>query len=267
MSVTHIGKIGRLPKSIRDELGQRIEDGEPGKELVKWLNGLSDVKSILKEQFGGRAVTEQNLSEWKQTGHPEWLRHQKACEKLRWMTERADDLENEADGMEISDRLGSILAVELASLAEKLLEEVPDPRERWQRFQEVLREFRHFRHEENNSQRNQLQRQRWEREVERQDEEDLMREEKERKSRQTSACFSPMINHVVAECFGGGEYGKKMAELLHRINFDLPFDDLIDLKLPGKTHFAPIKPNPTESDPIQPNPTKKPGTAPERTDL
>ena len=33
------------------------------------------------------------------------------------MTERADDLENEADGIEISHRLGSIRAVELASLA------------------------------------------------------------------------------------------------------------------------------------------------------
>ncbi|MGB7748602.1 MAG: type IIL restriction-modification enzyme MmeI [Verrucomicrobiia bacterium] len=241
-----------LPKSIRDELGHRIEDGEQGKELVKWLNGLSGVQRVLKEQFGERPITEQNLSEWKQTGHPEWLRHQKACEKLRWLTERTDDLENEADGMEISDRLGSILAAELASLVEKLLEENTDPKERWRLVQEVLREFRYFRHEGNNSQRNQLQRQRWEREVERQDEEDLKREEKERKSRQTGACFSPMINHAVAECFGGGEHGKKMAELLHRINFDLPFDDLIDSELPGKTHPNGIQPNPTESDLIQP---------------
>ena len=254
MSNTHIGKIGRLPKFIRDELGRRIEDGEPGKELVKWLNGEPRVQEILKEQFGGRAITEQNLSEWKQRGHPEWLRHQKVCEKLRWLTERANDLENEADGLEISDRLDSILAAELASLAEKLLEEVTDPKERWQRFQEVLREFRYFRHEGNNSRRNQLQRQRWEREVERQDEEDLKREEKERKNHLIDACFSPMHNQTTAECFGGGEYGKKMAELIHRIKFDLPWQDFrFDAELPGKTHPNGIKPNPTESDLIQPN--------------
>jgi len=27
MNTTHVGKIGRLPKSIRDMLGQRIENG------------------------------------------------------------------------------------------------------------------------------------------------------------------------------------------------------------------------------------------------
>jgi hypothetical protein len=256
MSITHIGKIGRLPKYIRDQLNRRIEDGEPGKELVKWLNGLSGVQRILKEQFGGRAVTEQNLSEWKQGGHQEWLRHREAREKLRWMTERADDLEDEAGEVEISDRLGSILAVELASLAEKLLEEVTDPKERWRHLQEVLRELRHLRHEDHNGQRNQLQRQRWEREVERQDEEDLKREKKEHKNRLIDMCFSPMKQQTMAELFGGGEHGKKMAELLHCLQFDLPLDDFIGSELPGETRPAPVKPNPTESDPIQANPTE-----------
>jgi hypothetical protein len=254
MGNTHVGKIGRLPKSIRDDLGRRIEDGEPGKESVKWLNGEPRVQEILKEQFGGRAVTEQNLSEWKQGGHPEWLRHQKACEKLRWLTERAEGLEDAADGMEISDRLGSVLAAELASLAEKLLEENTDSKERWRLMQEFLRELRHLRHEDHNGQRNQLQRQRWEREVERQDEEDLEREKKEHKCKLVHACFSPMFNQVTAEGFGGGEYGKKMAELIHRIQFDLPWQDFrFDAELPGKTHPNGIKPNPTESDQIQPN--------------
>jgi len=263
MSITHIGKIGRLPKCTRDELGQRIEDGEPGKELVKWLNGLSGVQRVLKEQFGERPITEQNLSEWKQTGHQEWLRHQKACEKLRWLTERADDLENEADGMEISDRLGSVLAAELASLAEKLLEENTDPKERWRLMQEVLRELRHLRHEDHNGQRNQLQRERWERETERQDEEDLKREEKERKNHLIDACFSPMHNQAVVECFGGGEYGKKMAELIHRIKFDLPWKDFrFDAEMSGKTHPNETKSNPTESDLIRPNPTKNCETSP-----
>ena len=47
MRVTYMEK-SPIAQSIRDELGQRTEDGEPGKELVKWLNGLSDVKSILR---------------------------------------------------------------------------------------------------------------------------------------------------------------------------------------------------------------------------
>ncbi len=114
MSITHIGKIGRLPKCTRDELGHRIEDGEPGKELVKWLNGEPGVQEILKEQFGGRLITEQNLSEWKQTGHPEWLRHEKTRVLVSNLTEQHDNLEEAADGMEISDRIAGVLAVELS---------------------------------------------------------------------------------------------------------------------------------------------------------
>ena len=251
-----------MPKSIRDDLGRRIEDGEPGKELVKWLNGEPRVQEIVKKQFGGRAVTEQNLSEWKQGGHLEWLRHEETRSLVTRLTEQSDDLDEAADGMEISDRLDSILAAELASLAEKLLEEVTDPKERWQRFQEVLREFRYFRHEGNNSRRNQLQRQRWEREVERQDEEDLKREEKERKNHLIDICFSPMHNQTMAEAFGGGKHGEKMAELLHCIKFDLPLPDFIDPELSEKPSPVAVKPNPTESDLIRPDPTKNSGPAP-----
>jgi hypothetical protein len=71
-----------------------------------------------------------------------------------------------------------------------------------------------------------------------------------------------MHNKAMAECFGGGEYGEKMAEMLHRIKFDLPLDDLINTKLPGKTCPNGIQPNPSESDLIQPNPTKNCGAAP-----
>ncbi len=113
MSITRIGKIGRLPKYIRDELGHRIEDGEQGKELVKWLNDEPRVQEILKEQFGGRPITEQNLSEWKQTGHPEWLRHEEARLLVSNLTEQHGDLDDAADGMEISDRYASVLSVEL----------------------------------------------------------------------------------------------------------------------------------------------------------
>jgi hypothetical protein len=67
---TRNGKIARLPKPIRDELARRIDNGEQGKDLVEWLDALPAVQDVLKEQFGGRPVNEQNLSEWKQGGYP-----------------------------------------------------------------------------------------------------------------------------------------------------------------------------------------------------
>ena len=62
------GKIARLPHAVRLELNQRLRDGESGKGLVEWLNGLPEVKAALQREFGGRAIREQNVSEWKQGG-------------------------------------------------------------------------------------------------------------------------------------------------------------------------------------------------------
>jgi hypothetical protein len=255
MSNTHIGKIGRLPKSIRDELGRRIEDGEQGKESVKWLNGLPGVQRVLKEQFGGRPVTEQNLSEWKQGGHLEWLRQEETRSLVSKLTEQSDDLDEAADGMEISDRYASVLAVELIRQAMTRLEKETDPEKRWQIVCEVHRVFSELRRDDHRAVRTFIKRDRWNREREREEEEDLERLEKENKKHLIDICLSPMLNQTTAECFGGGDYGKKMAELIHRIQFDLPYEDLLATLSSGKTHTNGIKPNPTESDLIQPNPT------------
>ena len=65
---TRTGKIARLPKVIREELNVRLENGESGKELLAWLNGLPEVQKVIAEQFGGKVVRKQNLSDWRQGG-------------------------------------------------------------------------------------------------------------------------------------------------------------------------------------------------------
>ena len=255
MSNTHVGKIGRLPKSIRDELGRRLEDGEPGKELVKWLNGETRVQEILKEQFGGRPITEQNLSEWKQTGHPEWSRHEETRLFASKLTEQSDDLDEAADGMEISDRYASVLAVELIRQAMTRLEKETDPEKRWQIFCEVHRELSQMRCDDSRAMRTGIKRDRWNRETEREEEEEDKRMKLESKERLRDICFDSLQYKNMAMLFGGGEAGEKMAELLHCIKFDLPLPDFIDPGLSEKPSPVAVKPNPTESDLIQPNPT------------
>jgi hypothetical protein len=262
MSNTHVGKIGRLPKSIRDDLGHRIEDSEPGRESVKWLNGETRVQEILKKQFGGRAVTEQNLSEWKQGGHPEWLRQEETRLLVTRLTEQSDDLNEAADGMEISDRYASVLAVELIRVTRTQLEKETDPENRWQIIYEVHRELSQMRGDDSRAVRTGIKRERWNREKEREEEEDLERLEKENKKHLIDICFSPMHNQTMAELFGGGKHGEKMAELLHCIKFDLPLPDFIDPGLSEKPSPVAVKPNPTESDLIRPDPTKNSGPAP-----
>ncbi len=43
--MTGNGNIARLPRAIRDELNRRVDDGQTGKEILPWLNGLPEVKN------------------------------------------------------------------------------------------------------------------------------------------------------------------------------------------------------------------------------
>ena len=254
MSITHVGKIGRLPKSIRDDLGRRIEDGEPGKELVIWLNGEPRVQEILKKQFGGRAITEQNLSEWKQCGHPDWLRQEQIRSLVAKLTEQAGDLADAADGMEISDRFASVMTAELIVVTRARLEKEADPEKRSRIICEVHRELCQLRRDDHRAVRTVIKRERWNRELEREQAEDLERQKQEGKKRLRGLCFSVLQQQILAKLFGGGKNGEKIAEYLHRIEFDLPLDDLFDPGPDGEINSEEIQPSQAESDPIQPNP-------------
>lgn len=66
------GKIARLPRTIRDELNQRLDNGEQGTRLLEWLNGLPEVRAVLDEEFEGHAISHCNLTEWRKGGFLEW---------------------------------------------------------------------------------------------------------------------------------------------------------------------------------------------------
>jgi hypothetical protein len=69
------GKIANLPAHIRDELNYRLADGDPGNELVEWLNSNPEVVKVIRERFDGTPISEQNLSEWRKRGYQKWLAH------------------------------------------------------------------------------------------------------------------------------------------------------------------------------------------------
>jgi hypothetical protein len=135
------------------------------------------------------------------------------------------------------------METELACRIEALLKEARDSEEGWRRLREALHELAELRRHNHRAARLRRDQCLWEREDERQ-------AEKERKQNLRDMCFAPMKNVAVAEGFGGGSYGEKMAEILHRINFDLPLDDLLDSKQAQTPHVA-AKQNPAESNPIQ----------------
>lgn len=113
------GKIARLPRAVRDELNRRLENGEAGTQLVEWLNALPEVQAVLAAQFGGREITEQNLSVWKQGGFADWERHEEAREWVSRLAEESDDLEVESGAMRLTERAAVAATVELAMLLER----------------------------------------------------------------------------------------------------------------------------------------------------
>jgi hypothetical protein len=134
------GKIARLPKDVREQLNRRIENGWRGAKLVKWLNEQPSVKEVLRGEFNGRPVSEQNLSHWRDGGFVDWQRHQGTKEQIRWAVERSEDVD-EAEGDEhLCERLARLASAELAEHMQQL-SAVEDPKERWRQFREVCLEL------------------------------------------------------------------------------------------------------------------------------
>src|SRR5437867_3557647 len=78
-----VGKIGRLPRELREQVNRRLQNDEPTASLLEWLNSLPEVKSLLAAEFGGCPVSKQNLSEWRQHGYRQWQMRQAALEFRR----------------------------------------------------------------------------------------------------------------------------------------------------------------------------------------
>jgi hypothetical protein len=111
--MTRNGKIARLPREIRDQLNRRLQNGHPGKQLVAWLNSLPKVRATLRQEFGGRAISEQNLSEWKQVGHGDWLARQEVLAHVRELIADAEELTGAGPGA-LADHLATVLTARYA---------------------------------------------------------------------------------------------------------------------------------------------------------
>ena len=140
--MTRNGKIARLPREIRDRLNARLQNGEPGVKLVAWLNSLPDVQEVLEAWFNDRPITEQNLSEWKQGGYQDWLKHQESLEWMRTVSEEAEELNEQAGLVPVSDRVSSMVGLLLGQMIRSYLKDgLPAKSEQRRELLELMREF------------------------------------------------------------------------------------------------------------------------------
>jgi hypothetical protein len=137
MNLNHNGKIGRLPRLIQEQLNRRIQNGEKGRVLVKWLNLQPEVQAVIAAEFEGKPIREQNLSEWRKHGYAKWLRQQEALDMVRQLGGDVGELQPPgatplADQMAVW--LTARILVAVQKLAEKDHEEeldLKDLRELW----------------------------------------------------------------------------------------------------------------------------------------
>lgn len=121
MNKTRNGKIARLSRDLRDLLNRRLHNGEEGKKLVAWLNALPEVTATIAEEFKGKPIREQNLSEWKQGGYRDWLANQDAMELVERLGEEASEWDTEGRAP-LTDTLSVWLSARYAMATRQIAE-------------------------------------------------------------------------------------------------------------------------------------------------
>jgi hypothetical protein len=151
------GKISVLSKNTRDELNERLDDGRQGKELVKWLNSLPEVQRLVRGQFRGKPISEQNLSQWKKGGYLEWQAKEERRFMAHQLREEAEEMNWVADPEEMQRHLSVMLTLELACAVREIKENTPDLKERLEKLEPLIGKFVQLRREESNARRVEMQ--------------------------------------------------------------------------------------------------------------
>lgn len=115
--MARLGKIARLPESVRHELNRRLRDGHLGPQVLPWLNGHAEVLPVLAEYFGGQPINAQNLSDWRQGGYKEWEEKQEKTWRVKELASFAVKL-TAANGASIAEGAAAIASGKLLELLE-----------------------------------------------------------------------------------------------------------------------------------------------------
>jgi hypothetical protein len=150
MNLTRNGKIARLPLAVRQELNRRLDEGEQGKELVAWLNGLPKVQAVVAGEFGGKPIREQNLSEWKQGGYRDWVAQQEALEIAERLGEHATEWNAEGRAP-LTDTLALWLVARYAVATRRVAE--TGGREGWRLLREMCGDIVELRKDDHTEER------------------------------------------------------------------------------------------------------------------
>ena len=103
-------KFTRLSEPLREQLNQRLRNGEPGANILHWLNKLPEVIALVEEHYGGNLISPKNLSDWNQGGYREWLTRQEMRESSKDVATEAPHLTAAAGGSLLNPLTTVVLA-------------------------------------------------------------------------------------------------------------------------------------------------------------
>jgi hypothetical protein len=156
---TRTGKIAQLPKLIRDDLNHRLANGKQAPELLKWLNGLRETKELIATKFDNHPISPQNLTEWRQGGYQEWLRHQEREQRIKRLAEEGTDLKDIEGEQDLFEHTARIALAELMVDLDDLHQLKGN--DRWERLRFLTRELARLQNSFNRSRWTELEWTRW----------------------------------------------------------------------------------------------------------
>lgn len=99
MSDRRTGKIARLPFAVRTEVNQWLRDGLPYMQIIAFLAARGYDGSTESRP----TINEQNLTNWKDGGHQDWLKEQERLADMQRKREFAMDIVKENDGSKLHE--------------------------------------------------------------------------------------------------------------------------------------------------------------------
>ena len=161
MNTIRNGKIARLPEAIREQVNKKLANHESSTPLLAWLNALPEVQAVMAREFGGEVIRRNNLHNWRQNGHQEWLRVRQAGELM----ERLGTPGNEMAKMDAGAVLGTMTTFAAARYVvemKKLGGRGGDDGQAWDRMREFCHDVVALSREEHLKQRLEFDREKYE---------------------------------------------------------------------------------------------------------
>ncbi len=131
--MSRIGKIARLPQNIRDQINEKLYNGEHGVQILYWLNELPVVQGIMQECFGGEPISPQNLSNWNQGGYLDWLA------KTEIELNTRDIFASIATAGSFASHMAKTIMARYAALLSRVPMDGPPPKDIWRQMDALHR--------------------------------------------------------------------------------------------------------------------------------